>query len=60
MSNVLFKASIATLLSPAAAADPDLYAAFRAFDNHLPLALGGVKVSVLCHIRYHPPVIAVG
>lgn len=45
ISKLVFQASVASLFSPGAAEDPDLFQAFRAFDQHMPLAAGGYKVS---------------
>ena len=44
IGKLIFDASVASMFGPAAAEDPDLYAAFLAFDQHLPMALGGYKV----------------
>jgi hypothetical protein len=44
ISKLVFQASVASLFSPEAAEDPDLFEAFRAFDQHMPLAAGGYKV----------------
>ena len=45
VSKLVFQASVASLFTPEAAEDPVLFDAFRAFDEHLPLAAGGYKVS---------------
>mmetsp|Transcript_112566 Transcript_112566/g.220657 ORF Transcript_112566/g.220657 Transcript_112566/m.220657 type:complete len:513 (-) Transcript_112566:24-1562(-) len=44
VSKLVFQASVASLFTPEAAEDPVLFDAFRAFDEHLPLAAGGYKV----------------
>lgn len=45
LSKLVFQASVAALFNDAAADDAELFAAFQAFDQHLPMAAGGFKVS---------------
>mmetsp|Transcript_13490 Transcript_13490/g.22572 ORF Transcript_13490/g.22572 Transcript_13490/m.22572 type:complete len:530 (-) Transcript_13490:396-1985(-) len=44
LSQLVFRASVASLYDSDAARDPELYDAFMAFDEHLPLAAAGYKV----------------
>jgi hypothetical protein len=46
ISKLVFQASVASLFSPEAADDPDLYTAFQTFDQHLPMAAAGFKVNI--------------
>jgi hypothetical protein len=52
LSRLIFRASVAALLTPEAGDDDTLYDAFRAFDQHLPLAAAGYKVTPKCVYVY--------
>ena len=46
LARLIFQASTAALFTPEAGDDAALFEAFQAFDQHMPLALGGYKVTL--------------
>jgi hypothetical protein len=44
LAKLIFQASVASIFNEEAGNDADLFGAFQAFDQHMPLAMGGLKV----------------